>query len=92
MSSDPGIGHNSGDEAKPVAAGQLRALIERVERLEEEKATIAEDIRELYKEIKGVGFDVKAVRKIVRMRKMDKAKREEEEAILETYLIALGMI
>ena len=74
-----------------VAAGPLRAFIERVERLEEEKQTIAEDIREIYAEMKGTGFDTKAVRSIVKLRKKDQAERQEEEAILELYKAALGM-
>lgn len=94
--SGPGIGHNSGDDvtaaSQTVAAGQLRAFIERIERLEEEKQTIADDIRELYQEIKGVGFDTKAIRAIVRMRKKDKAQLEEERAITELYMAALGMM
>lgn len=87
-----GIGHNSGDTSQTVAAGQLRAFIERIERLEEEKQTIADDIKEVYAECKGSGFDVKTVRQIVRDRKKDQAQREEEEAILELYRAALGMI
>ena len=93
-----GIGHNSGESdevtevSQTVAAGQLRSLIERIERLEEEKKTIAEDIRDIYAEAKGNGFDTKAIRTIVRMRKKDAAQREEEATILELYLAALGMI
>ena len=71
---------------------QLKAFIERVERLEEEKKAIADDIRDVYAEAKGSGFDVKAMRTIVRMRKQDANERKEEEAILETYLHALGML
>ena len=93
--SKPGIGHNSqGDvteTSQTVAAGQLRALIERVERLEEEKKTIADDIREVYAEAKGTGFDVKAIRTLVRMRKKDTAELQEEMSILELYGTALGM-
>ena len=65
---------------------------ERIERLEEEKKTIADDIRDVYAEAKGNGFDVKALRTIVRMRKQDANERAEEETILETYLQALGML
>lgn len=75
-----------------VAAGQLRALIERVERLEEEKKTIADDIKDVYAEAKGSGFDTKAIRTIVRLRKKDQAEREEEESILDLYKAALGMV
>lgn len=78
--------------SQTVAAGQLRALIERIERLEEEKATIAEDIKEIYQEAKGTGFDTKAIRTIVRLRKKDQAQRQEEQAVLDLYLAALGMI
>jgi uncharacterized protein (UPF0335 family) len=71
---------------------QLKAFIERVERLEEEKKALADDIRDVYAEAKGSGFDVKALRTIVRMRKQDADERKEQEAILETYLHALGML
>ncbi|WP_048647529.1 DUF2312 domain-containing protein [Nitratireductor soli] len=80
-----------GDNAQTVAAGQLRAFIERIERLEDEKATIALDIKEIYAEMKGTGFDTKAVRTIVRMRKKDTAELQEEMAMLELYGTALGM-
>lgn len=76
--------------ATTVAAGRLRSFLERVERLEEEKTTIAGDIKEVYAEAKGEGYDTKTLRKVIRLRKMDKAKREEEEALLELYLSALG--
>jgi uncharacterized protein (UPF0335 family) len=79
------------ETSQTVAAGQLRAFIERVERLEEEKKTIADDIKEVFAEMKGTGFDTKAVRKIIRLRKQDQAERQEEEAILDLYLAALGM-
>ncbi len=73
------------------AAGQLKSLVERIERLEEEKAALAADIREVYSEAKGVGFDVKIMRQIIRMRKIEKADLQEQEAILDLYLSALGM-
>ncbi len=79
------------DTGQSVAAGQLRSIIERVERLEEEKQTIADDIKDIYAEAKGNGFDVKAIRTIVRLRKKDQAEREEEETILDLYKSALGM-
>ena len=79
-------------EAGGVAAGQLRALIERVERLEEEKQTIAADIREVYGEAKSTGFDTKVMRQVVRLRKQDMAERQEHEAILDLYMHALGML
>jgi len=79
------------ETSQTVAAGQLRAFIERVERLEEEKKTIADDIKEVFAEMKGTGFDIKAVRTIIRMRKQDHAERQEAEAILDLYMAALGM-
>src|SRR5262245_5960260 len=78
--------------ATRFAKDQLKAFVERVERLEEEKKSIADDIRDVYAEAKGNGFDVKALRSIVRMRKQDANERAEEEAILETYMQALGML
>jgi uncharacterized protein (UPF0335 family) len=77
-----------GDNAKQ----QLKAIIERIERLEEEKKTISDDIRDVYAEAKGNGYEVKALRTIVRMRKQDSDERREQEAILESYMHALGMI
>jgi uncharacterized protein (UPF0335 family) len=74
------------------AKDQLKAIIERIERLEEEKKTISDDIRDVYAEAKGNGFDVKALRTIVRLRKQDANERAEEETILETYMLALGML
>lgn len=89
----PGIGHNSEvtETTYTIAAGQLRALIERIERLEEEKKTIADDIKDVYAEAKGNGFDTKTLRTIIRLRKMDQAEREEQEMILDRYKSALGM-
>ena len=74
------------------AKDQLKAFVERVERLEEEKKAIGDDIKDIYAEAKGNGFDVKALRAVVRMRKQDINERKEHEAILETYLHALGML
>ena len=74
-----------------VAGERLKSFIERIERLEEEKAALAEDIREVYSEAKGNGYDVKIMRQIVRLRKLDTSDRQEQEAILETYMAALGM-
>jgi uncharacterized protein (UPF0335 family) len=79
-------------DSATVNASHLRAFIERIEKLEEEKKAIAEDIKEVYSEAKGTGFDAKIIRKIVSMRKMDREKRREEEEILDLYLSALGMI
>ena len=80
------IGHNS------VAKDQLKSIIERVERLEEDKAAIGCDIKDVYAEAKGNGYDVKALRRIVSLRKQDPDKRAEQEAILDTYMHALGML
>jgi len=74
------------------AQKQLRQLVEQIERLEEEKKALAGDIRDKYAEAKAVGFDVKALRTIIRLRKKSKTEREEEEGILEVYLHALGML
>ncbi|WP_315835426.1 DUF2312 domain-containing protein [Bradyrhizobium prioriisuperbiae] len=74
------------------AKDQLKSIIERIERLEEEKKTISDDIRDVYAEAKGNGFDVKALRTIVRLRKQDANERQEQETILETYMQALGML
>ena len=79
-------------DAHGVARDQLRAFIERIERLEEEKKTIADDIKDVYAEAKGTGFDTKILKKVIALRKKDEQERLEEEAILETYLAALGMI
>lgn len=97
--SEPGIGHNSQTTdfvEKEVAAhtfakDQLKAFIERVERLEEEKAELATDIRDIYAEAKGTGFDTKALREVVRLRRKDKDELAEHKAILDTYLMAIGM-
>ena len=78
--------------ARRFAKDQLKALVERVERLEEEKKAIADDIRDVYGEAKVNGYDIKALRTVVRMRKQDVNERKEQEAILETYLHALGML
>lgn len=102
-----GIGHNSGMDSNTastkkfptgeaadvdgVAGRRLLSIIERVERMEEEKAAMAEDIKEIYGEAKATGFDVKTIRKIVRLRKMETEKRREEEDILEVYKAAIGM-
>ncbi len=74
-----------------IAADQLRLLIERIERLEEEKKGIADDIRDVYAESKSTGFDTKTMRAIVRLRKMEKHQLQEADALLETYRAALGM-
>lgn len=79
---------NIGDNAKQ----QIRSIVERIERLAEEKQTIADDIKDVYAEAKGNGFDVAALRAIVKLRKEDAAKRAEREAVLDLYLHALGML
>jgi uncharacterized protein (UPF0335 family) len=80
------------DVLNATAQGQLKSIIERVERLEQEKAEIAEQIKEVFAEAKGNGFDTKILRKVVRIRKQDRAKRMEEEAILDLYLSAIGEV
>lgn len=75
-----------------IAAAQLRSFVERIEKLEAEKSELGADIREVYAEAKGNGFDTKALRKIVALRKMDTDERREAEEILETYMHALGML
>ncbi len=74
-----------------VAADRLRSFVERIERLEDEKAALAADIREVYSEAKGTGFDIKILRQIVRLRKMDQSDRREQEELLELYKGALGL-
>ncbi|MEW6641633.1 MAG: DUF2312 domain-containing protein [Pseudomonadota bacterium] len=85
---------NQEDEAPATrfAKDQLKAIIERIERLEEEKKTISDDIRDVYAEAKGNGFDVKVLRTIIRLRKQDANERQEHDTILETYMQALGML
>ncbi|WP_145270187.1 DUF2312 domain-containing protein [Tautonia plasticadhaerens] len=84
-------GHNS-NRAGGVAGERLRSLIERIERLEEEKASIAADIRDIYAEAKGNGFDPKTMRHIIKLRKMEHAEREEHEALIDIYKASLGML
>ncbi len=78
-------------EVGGIAAERLRQLIERIERLEDEKAAMAADIREIYAEAKAVGFDAKVMRQIIKLRKMDTADQQEMEALIDTYKHALGM-
>ena len=84
-------GDGAGEETGNVTGMRLRSFIERVERLEEERKTLADDIKEVYAEAKGQGFDVKTMRKIVALRKKDADQRAEEDALRETYLAAIGM-
>ena len=78
-------------ETQGVARDQLRSVVERIERLEEEKKTIADDIKEVYGEAKSMGYDTKVLRKVIAIRKQDRNERLEQEAVLDTYLHALGM-
>lgn len=83
---------NESDASHTFAVQQLKAFVERVEKLEEEKKAIGDDIRDVYAEAKGNGYHVKALRQIIKLRKMEPTEREEEDAILETYMHALGML
>lgn len=74
------------------SADQLRSIVERIEKLEEEKAAIGGDIRDVFAEAKGNGFDVKAIRTIIKLRKLETSEREEQETVLETYMRALKMV
>jgi len=80
------------DVLNATAQAQLKSIVERIENLETEKAEVTEQIKEVFAEAKGNGYDVKTLRKVVRIRKMDRAKRQEEEAILDLYLSAIGEI
>ena len=88
---------NGSPKARPadvggIAGEQLRTIIERIERLEEEKKALAEDIKDVFAEAKGNGFDIKIIRKIISIRKRDRAELDEEETMLEVYMRALGML
>ena len=83
-------GSASVEGATTIAADRLRSFIERVERLEEDKAAVMNDTKEVYDEAKGDGYDVETLRQVVRIRKMDRADRQEQEAMLDLYLAALG--
>jgi len=74
-----------------IAADQLKQYIARIERLEEDKAAVASDIKEVYAEAKSNGFDIKAIKQIIKLRKMDQSELSEQQALLETYMSALGM-
>lgn len=98
MSTDnAGIGHNSGETRKspkvggPISADRLKSLVERIEKLDEERKAISGDIRAIYSEAKGVGYDTKTIRKVVALRKLDAADRDEQSALLDTYCHALGI-
>jgi uncharacterized protein (UPF0335 family) len=79
-------------KAGPISADRLKSFIERIEKLEEERKAISGDIRDVYTEAKGVGYDVKTMRKIISIRKQDAAERDEQEQLLDVYKHALGMI
>ena len=91
MADDASFDANS-DVLTSAAQGRLRSIIERIERLEEDKAAVMADQKEVFAEAMGEGYDVKILRKVIRIRKQDKAKRQEEDAILDLYLSALGEI
>ncbi|GGD95213.1 UPF0335 protein [Aureimonas endophytica] len=78
-------------DVEGVAQDQLKSIVERIERLEEEKKTIADDIKDVYAEAKGNGFDTKVLRKIIQIRKQDQNERAEQDAVLDLYMQALGM-
>ena len=86
MTDTPQIGDNSG-----ISADRLRSIIKRIEKLEEDKAEISDDVKEVYAEAKGTGFDVKIIRQIVRLRKVEVDKRREESELLDLYASAIGM-
>jgi uncharacterized protein (UPF0335 family) len=89
MAKNPEV--DGGDNSKTVAVNQLRAIVERIERLAEEKAALSEDIAGVYAEAKGIGFDTRAIRSVVKLRKKDAAQRAEEQAVLDLYGVALGL-
>ncbi len=87
---DDGAFSSEADVLTAAAQGRLKSFCERIERLEEDKAAIAADLKEVFLEAKGEGFDTKIIRKVIRLRKQDKAKRQEEEALVDLYLSAIG--
>ncbi len=87
-----GVNPMEQSDAQGVTGDQLRAFIERIERLEEEKKELSEQVKEVFAELKGQGFDVKAIRQILKLRKQDPDDRAEEEAVLDLYMSALGML
>ena len=90
MNETPGVGHNSGEADKGISAQRLKSFIDRIERLEEEKKALTGDIKEVYAEAKSGGFDPKIIRKVVALRKLDAADRQEQQAMLDLYLDAIG--
>ena len=95
---DQGVGHAGRkrrfqkDQGRAISADRLKSFVERIEKLEEERKAIGGDIRDVYSEAKGVGYDIKTMRKIVSLRGMDAADRAEQETLLDTYKHALGMV
>ncbi|MGR6465427.1 DUF2312 domain-containing protein [Rhizobium sp. PAMB 3182] len=87
-----GAGRNSGADVHGIARDQLKAFVERIERLEEENKAINDDKKDVYGEAKSMGYDVKILKQVIAIRRKDKDQRLEEQAILDTYLAALGMI
>jgi uncharacterized protein (UPF0335 family) len=90
MAADDASFPANADVLSSTAQGKLKSLIERIERLEEDKAAVAADLKEVFGEAKSDGFDTKIMRKVIRLRKTDKAKRQEEEALIDLYLSAIG--
>ena len=90
MAADDASFPANADVLSSTAQGKLKSLVERIERLEEDKAAVAGDLKEVYAEAKGEGFDTKIIRKVIRLRKADAAKRSEEEALIELYITAIG--
>lgn len=91
MNDNSGIAAMAGHNSNNVAGDRLKSFIERIERLEEEKSAMTEDINEVYKELKGVGFDAKTVKRIIKLRKTEEQKRREEQELLSLYADAIGM-
>lgn len=91
MNPVPGPGHNSGDEPAPLAADRLRNIVERIEKLEEEKAALASDIKDIYTEAKSSGFDTKVLRQLIAIRKKEAEEVDAQEQLLDVYRRALGM-
>ncbi len=88
--SNDDVDETSGDKGG-VAGARLKAFLDRIDRIEEEKKGLAEDVKDIYAEAKGVGFDVKTMRRIIKLRKMEPEKRQEEDELLELYMSAIGM-
>ncbi len=91
-SASPSTNGATSAQSGGVSGGQLKSIVERIERLEEEKAAIAADIRDIYAEAKANGFDTKVLRQVMKIRKMDQNERQEQESLLDVYLHALGMV